>query len=152
MLLEPICVLFLTRFLSSVDFLSTSLSNICPLQWGKGGGWKERKVLRQNKWEIHLRMQITDSKIYVLWLASRKKRRRLAYTSILKQKNVKSVFFPPLPDGRAIIINERQQQWMPGTFVVCQILKSRCKQVTPGTGQASAPAAEQNQSQFSQYL
>lgn len=54
-------------------------------------------------------MQITDSKIYALWLASRKKRRRLAYTSILKQKNVKSVFFPPLPDGRAIIINERQQ-------------------------------------------
>lgn len=58
----------------------------------------------------------------------------------------------PLPDGRAIIINERQRQRTPGTFAVCQIPKSRCKQVTPGTGQASAPAAEQNQSQFSPCL
>lgn len=67
------------------------------------------------------------------------------------EKNVKSVLFP-MPDGRAIVVNERQRDWMPGTLVVCQILKSRCKQVTPGTGQASAPAAEQSQSRFSRCL
>lgn len=46
---------------------------------------------------------------------------------------------PPLPDGRAIIINERRQQWMPGTFVVCQPLKSRCKQSPLGQDRLQLP-------------
>lgn len=54
---------------------------------------------------------------------------------------------PPLPDGRAIIINERQQSWMPGTFVVCQILKSRCSRLPLGQDGLQLP--QQNRANHS---
>lgn len=55
----------------------------------------------------------TDSKIYVLWLAKRREE-RIAYTIDTHQHSkaetrMSRVCSSPLPDGRAIIINERQQ-------------------------------------------